>query len=230
MEDLYLFQGFLVLKRFIGKLEATAQATILDKLQVRYLQCLKIQACRFCSKYQAKLSLDRQAQHKIFWWINNVTIYTRKFQMLPPLDLFMRHIPQPRNGEHLTPCSNLALGVNHHKTFKSIQYDLKLFFLKKIMITSEYLHNRLNLVLRSFQKRVEVLSVSVPDDLLEFRDPRHRPMCVPNIQPGSYYKTWKLNQRTQNKDAFQKIMLQHAFLPFSLILLLLTKLKKGKER
>lgn len=150
--------------------------------------------------------------------------------MLPPLDLFMRHIPQPRNGEHLTPCSNLALGVNHHKTFKSIQYDLKLFFLKKIMITSEYLHNRLNLVLRSFQKRVEVLSVSVPDDLLEIRDPRHRAMCVPNIQPGSYYKTWKLNQRTQNKDAFQKIMLQHAFLPFSLILLLLTKLKKGKER
>ena len=150
--------------------------------------------------------------------------------MLPPLDLFMRHIPQPRNGEDLTPCSSLVLGVNHHKTFKSIQYGLKLFFLKKIMITSEYLHNRLNLVLRSFQKRVKVLSVSVPDDLLEIRDPRHRPMCVPNIQPGSCYKTWKLNQRTQNKDAFQKIMLQHAFLPFSLILLLLTKLKKGKER
>lgn len=82
---------------------------------------------------------------------------------------------------------------------------------------------------KEFPKACESF-IRVPDDLLEISDPRYRPMCVPNIQLGSCYKTWKLNQRTQNKDAFQKIMLQHAFLPFSLILLLLTKLKKGKER
>ena len=39
------------------------------------------------------------------------------------------------------------------------------------MITSEYLHNHLNLVLRSFQKHVGVLSISVSDDLSEIGDP-----------------------------------------------------------
>ena len=87
------------------------------------------------------------------------------------------------------------------------------------MITSEYLHSHLVLVLRSFQNRVEVLS-GVSDDLSEIGDPRYRPICVSIIQPDFLLQGLETKSRDSKYRYLVTNMLQFAFLSFSRISML----------
>ena len=77
------------LTRLLGKSGATAQSILPAKLQIRYLQCLQVNALKFSDTYQAKLQLDREAQEELFWWIRNLTLSNGRSLILPPPDLLM---------------------------------------------------------------------------------------------------------------------------------------------
>ena len=55
------------LTKLIGKLGSTGQAILPAQLQVRYLQRLQIQALRLSKCYHAKVHLDKDVKHELFW-------------------------------------------------------------------------------------------------------------------------------------------------------------------
>ena len=117
--------------------------------------------------------------------------------------------------DNMVALPNLVKLVGKHKKkyFKSVA--LATCFSKKIMITSEYLHNHLNLVLRRFQKHVGVLSISVSDDLSELGDPRYKPICISIIQTDFLLQGLETKSRDSKYRCIATNMLQYAFLPFS---------------